>query len=698
MAGRGPRTHRGRRPTGATLSTVIVLLLAVASMTLPGASPSTAPNTYSGAVPAPAPSSRPSVAVAAAESSAAPEAAGPAAAPAISVTGQTPSAIAFGWTATSALGFENYTLGLSVNGSAGPFTTVQVLTTQSTASTTYAGLSPAGTYWWRLSESTFLGGTTYSGVVQATQPAAANLTLTVLTATDVRLNWTNAAAYGGGLVFVHYDVYEIAAGGSPAILQEFSSVGSNSTGVSGLSPGASYAFYVNTTDCTAACTGSTPALSITASNTVTLGTPLPLTASLVATRPVVDVGELDLFTCTPSGGASPFSFAWDLGNGTFVNGGNTLTASFAANGSAVVTCRVTDSTPSEATVAVTITVDPALLVSATTNRTAADVGQSASLDCAASQGLAPYSIGWQYGGTETSGESAIVDLGTAGAFSATCLVVDATGTPASAAVSINVSLPLSVSVSVDHLEAAPGTALAFAAVAANGSGTYATYAWSFSGAADAGPTGPSADHAFAVAGRPTANVSVTDTNGETAIGGITLTIVNITVAVTSAPTAAMAGDGVVYRATAAGGGGPPYAYRWNFGDAHSATTAAATHEFAGAGTYQPTLQVTDGLGGSTNVSLPSVVVTVAPPPAPLLSLGLLLLLAILIGAVTAAVVETVHRRRQARLYPLMAGRVPATSAAGAAPGRRVCRACGTSNLPTREACDACGAPLRGGLF
>ena len=101
---------------------------------------------------------------------------------------------------------------------------------------------------------------------------------------------------------------------------------------------------------------------------------------------------------------------------------------------------------------------------------------------------------------------------------------------------------------------------------------------------------------------------------------------------------------VTFRANASGGFGPPYRFRWTFGDGAVATNPNATHTFDVPGTYRVTLNVTDA-GGASRVEGWNV--TVAPDDVPLI----LLIVGAATGVVVALAVAARRRRPSSSLGP-----------------------------------------------
>ncbi|HTS33340.1 MAG TPA: PKD domain-containing protein [Thermoplasmata archaeon] len=607
----------------------------------------------------------------------------------LSVAGTSPAAIALSWTDPGSPGFSQYAVRESTAGATGPWTSVGIVTA-SASDTQFAvtSLSPGGTYWWEVTETYFLGATETTNVVSQLQPAVAYLNSTGVPTTTVTLDWTNNASYGGLLSFWNYEVYEKVNGTPPSVVSTLDSESARSDTVSGLNSGSNYSFYIVTDDCAGTCGAAN--LSATQSNTISIGTGYPLAASVSATRPAVDVGQPDDFTCTATGGKSPYTFAWDFGTGTYVSGNSSVGAAFGASGTPTITCKVTDNASAVVPASTSVTVYPAAVMTAVANRTAADVGQPVLFNCTVSGGSAPYTIGWTFG----DGDSAVVGVvphvyQSAGSMVATCSGTDGEGVQLAGAVSLTISPKLDSSASVNSTAAAPGTSLAFTAAGSNGSGAYPWLNWTFGDGSNG--AGPAVDHAYSSIGTYTAVVAVTDSNGETASAQVVVTVTNISVTLESSPSATV-GAALTFTAVGSGGAGGPYNYTWNLGDGSVAYGASLQHVYHSAGTFTPTLVVRDRLGATDRVSVGAV--TVSPAALPLAGVfpWVLLLLALVVGLIVGAVAYRRRRAAETAGMERLAGWVPPT-ASHTAKGMKVCTYCNHANLPIRRTCSACGKPL-----
>ncbi len=367
--------------------------------------------------------------------------------------GLAPAAISLNWTASTAAGFDNYSVFYARSGPTGPWTYVTNVGAESTATVVVDNLGPGSTYWWNVTEYTTTGGLlgigartteTYSSILETTQPTTAYLTARALGSTAVQLNWTNNASYGGGIARGYYQVEEVAGGTTSLAANLTDRPGVNGTTVSGLDASANYAFYVVTVD---DCSGCTPGgTSATQSNVVVFGTPAPLVASVSASLSTVDTGLPDSFACTPAGGAPPYQFAWNFTSGSSYRAGpGTTSWAYAAAGTYHVDCNVSDPSSFVITAPITVVVNPAPTLDASVSTLNATVGSALTFRCTAAGGTRPLAVRWDLGnggsivgasgGSSANGSAS---YGSTGTYTAQCIVTDAVGARVSTSVLIDV--------------------------------------------------------------------------------------------------------------------------------------------------------------------------------------------------------------------------------------------------------------------
>jgi PKD domain-containing protein len=608
--------------------------------------------------------------------------------------GGTPSVQSLEWTDPNNGFFSQYAVAESTNGSGGPWATVGVITTESTVQFAVPSLSPGATYWWEVVETYGYYGqnSLASNVVNTTQPTLAYLAATGVTSTSASFHWTNNASYGGLLSFASYEMFESVNGTPPGLAATVSDVGTLNYTVTDLSTGTGYTFYLVTSDCYAECGTGSASLSPTQSNSLPLGTALPLVASLSTFRTEVDVGQLVSFTCTPSGGVAPYFVSWNFGNGTFAPGNGTASTIFSTPGAPVVACEVRDSSSSESTAGTTLLVNARPGLSISLNRTSADVGEPVNFSCTTFNGTDPFEVGWTFGDASGSTQLNVTHAyAAAGTMVVTCSGADGAGVRVAASTSVKVSSPLEVLASVNSAAVAPGVLLSFVGTAANGSGNYTSYAWSFGDGTSA--TGTSVTHAFAAAGAFTIRLKVLDSNGIPATGTVEVTVAPLAVTILDDPTSATAGSATTFAASAVGGAGGPYNFTWNFGDGRTAYGTSVSHVYSATGTYHPVLEVTDRLGAQNTTAIASVGVAAAPGPWSWVSPAVVLAIAVTLGALLALILYSRRRSQEVNEGDRMSGYAPPAGPSSTVGGTKVCAHCETPNLPIRNTCVACGKPL-----
>ena len=152
--------------------------------------------------------------------------------------------------------------------------------------------------------------------------------------------------------------------------------------------------------------------------------------------------------------------------------------------------------------------------------------------------------------------------------------------------------------------------------ASTSTGSISTYEWMFGDGNTA--TGSSAIHIFSSQGSYTVTLLVTDGDGATSQETITITATD-TPASNSAPSAVISSSASIGNAPllvtfdasdSSDSDGTITSYHWDMGDGGTATGAQVSHTYTVAGTYNPTLTVTDDGGLTDSASTP---VLVEPP-------------------------------------------------------------------------------------
>jgi gliding motility-associated-like protein len=237
----------------------------------------------------------------------------------------------------------------------------------------------------------------------------------------------------------------------------------------------------------------------TATATVAITQPTPLTSTGAQTNVSCNGGNNGTATVTPSGGTGPYTYSWTPSGGT----GSTASGLTAGN----YTCTITDSHGCITTRTFTIT--QATAITATSSTVSATCGNpNGSATVVPSGGTPGYTYSWAPSGGTGSTATGL------GAGSYTCTITDAAGCVITKTVSItNAGSPTAI-ISASSNVTCNGGNNGSATVTASGGAAPYTYSWAPSGGTGATASGLTAN---------TYTVTVTDANGCQNTATVTIT-------------------------------------------------------------------------------------------------------------------------------------------------------------------------------
>jgi PKD repeat protein len=326
------------------------------------------------------------------------------------------------------------------------------------------------------------------------------------------------------------------------------------------------------------------------------------------------------FTGSATGGSGTYTYSWAFGDGvSSTSTSQSPSHSYSSPGSYTATLTVSDSAGLQSTASVAIAVRPPVVVTAAGAPSGGSAPQLVTFTGSAIGGdNGPYTYAWDFGdgGTaSTAGATYVYAAG--GNYTAKLTATDVAGDSGWATVAINV---LGVNLVADQTLGSFPLIVGFTANAAGGSGTYASYAWTFGDGTTATTTTGTTTHTYTASGTFSATVQVTDSTPATATSAavsIVVTVPPMTAsAAGSAPTTGLAPLTVSFTGTAAGGT-PPYTYAWDFGDGSPAqtglTSPATTYTYNVPGAFTATLTVTDSTAPTAKTATDTVAISVRPP-------------------------------------------------------------------------------------
>jgi PKD repeat protein len=354
--------------------------------------------------------------------------------------------------------------------------------------------------------------------------------------------------------------------------------------------------------------------------TFTIGPP-PLATSFMFSPTSPIAGQAVTFAATGTGGTTPYSFSWNLGDGSSASG-STVTRTYSSAGSFTVTLTAKDSSSpqqsaiSQRTVTVSNPSPPPFLASFTFNPSSPQVGQQVTFTASASGGTSPYAFSWSFGdGSSSLGSTAFHAYASNGTFSVLLTAKDS-GSPqqtASSQQTITVaSAPSALAASFAYSPSSPvvGQTVTFAASASGGTSPY-TFTWSF-GDGSIG-TGSTTTHTYSTTGTFSVTLTVKDSgpSQQAATSQQSIRVmIPLSTSFTFTPSSPDAGQSVSFTGSASGGTSP-YGYSWNFGDGGTGSGSLVKHTYQSSGTYTVGLTVPDS-GGQVVATSKTITVNARP--------------------------------------------------------------------------------------
>lgn len=327
--------------------------------------------------------------------------------------------------------------------------------------------------------------------------------------------------------------------------------------------------------------------------------PPPVNATASATPTTVEVGDPVSFSGSATGGIAPYTYNWDFGDGNTSTDQNP-THSYQQNQTFTATLTVTDSNSNSSSDTVDITVFVSdLSVNATADTTLVEKNTAVSFTGSATGGSTPYSWNWDFGdGDSSTQQNPSHSYSSTGDFSVILTVTDDYGSTANDTIDITVYNEFIIEINGPY-EATILENISFNATVSGGTSPY-SYEWDFGNGEIRNEKDIS--YNYSNPGIYTVIFTVEDNEGITESVETNATIytdyINITLDI---PDNATETEPVQFSATASNGV-EPYNWSWDFGDENTSTEQNPTHTFATYDNYTITVNVTDALGISNEVS------------------------------------------------------------------------------------------------
>jgi PKD repeat protein len=314
-------------------------------------------------------------------------------------------------------------------------------------------------------------------------------------------------------------------------------------------------------------------------------------------------------------GSDTLTYTWAFGDGATAVG-SSASHVYADDGQFTVTLSVCDEDgdcDGETLAVAVANVPPTLL---TTSWPAAEnEGTALSFSASASDPADTLAYTWDFGdGSSALGASVNHSYVDEGSYNAALTVTDGDGGTASAAAVITVTnASPTVTFTNQTLSGNEGGSFAYAvSVSDPGAADTSTVAWDFGDGQVA--SGSTVSHVFADDGTYTVAATATDNDGGVSTEAVSVTVGNVTPAISSLTGNASAdeGDSVSFAVVATDPGDDTLTYDWDFSDGGVDSGISVAHVFADDGAHSATITVCDDNGACTSSSK-SVTVNNANP-------------------------------------------------------------------------------------
>lgn len=325
-----------------------------------------------------------------------------------------------------------------------------------------------------------------------------------------------------------------------------------------------------------------------------------------ASTTTADVGYQIYFTSSPSYGTSPYSFSWTY-NGNQLSTSQDFYHAFNSAGSKTLTMTLTDGVGKTVSASVTVTINPDPTVSINSSQDPTDVGNSVTFSPNYQYGTGSVSYVWTInGGSETTSTTDSTSFQSTGTYEIKVVATDSDSITATAYFNETVNSDPSITINSSQNPTDVGNTVTFSSSESGGTAPF-NYTWELNGV----KVGYNSTYStsFGSSGSQLVFLTITDSLGNTQTQSFTETVnADPSVTITSSQNPTDLGNSVTFTANPSGGSGS-YSYQWYIGGTlvSGATSSSFQHTFSSTGTFNVSVQVTDGTGNQANSSLSEIV-------------------------------------------------------------------------------------------
>lgn len=321
--------------------------------------------------------------------------------------------------------------------------------------------------------------------------------------------------------------------------------------------------------------------------------------TISASHNPTDAGIPVNFTSTISGGTGPYKYSWAIDGSNF--NASYVDYTFTASGTYSISLTITDSNGNTATDSISEVINPDPAVSISVEYNPVDQGRNDTMEAVISGGTSPFNYTWTLGSQVLNySQEFHYSFASTGTYTINLTITDSQGLTYSTSVIIKViEKPSALIEGVNKTDISTETYW-------EGYGSYGTapyqYYWYVNGVNTS--AGLYLEYSFPDTGNYNISLLIIDSQGSKAYAYLNVTVEpKPVISISSSTDSTDVGNSISFTSSVSGGS-PFFNYTWRISSlGFVGYQQDLTYEFSNSGTYNVTVQITDGSGNTASASI-----------------------------------------------------------------------------------------------